>query len=310
MIKIDAVQHRFDTNETMFLKRQLESIEGKIYEFKQRELKYRNFIPVSNRDNPGAETITYRMLRKVGMAKIVANYAKDLPRADAYMTEYTQKVKTIASSVGYNTQEIRAAQMANVPLDIEKSSSMRRAIRELENSICWAGDTETGIIGILNNTNIPTLAAAAGVGGTTWALKTAQEIIVDVRTVMSQVRQQSNGIHEVNTILMPRAQYDLIEGLLINTTTTQTVLQFLKSVYPNVTFDVLETELDSAFTGGTEDGLFAYEKDADVLEQRIPLELTLLPIEARGLELMICGEARNGGVVVRYPLAMTFFTGI
>lgn len=311
MIKMDAVAHHFDANETLFLKRQLEHIEKTVYEFKQRELRYRMYIPVNSSYNPGATSITYRMLRLVGMFKVVANYAADLPRADAYMEESTQKVKTIAGSIGYNTQEIRSAQMAGVPLETYKAAALRRAAREKENSIAWTGDAQSGILGLLNNPNIPELAAGNGAAGTSeWSTKTADEIILDVSLAISKIRTQSNGIHEANTVLMPRGQYDLIQGLPRSTYSDLTVLEFLKRTYPGVEFGVLETELDLAFTAGTEDGLIVYEKDREVLEMAIPLELKLYPIQAKNLEFTIPAEARNGGVIVRYPLALLFFTGI
>ena len=62
--KLDALvpasnrQDAVTPNVSVFFARELEAIEAVIYEFKKRELKYREFIPVSNRDNPGAENIT------------------------------------------------------------------------------------------------------------------------------------------------------------------------------------------------------------------------------------------------------------
>ena len=189
MINMKSVQHRFDANETLFLARELESIEATLYEYKQKELKYRQLIPVSTSDNPGANSITYRMITKLGMAKIVANYSDDLPRADAITQEYTQTVKSIATSFGYSTQEIRAASMANVPLNSIKADAARRAVHEEESSICWTGNTTYGIVGFLNNTNIPTLAAPTG----TWSAATADQIIADISAAQSQIRTQSNA---------------------------------------------------------------------------------------------------------------------
>jgi len=312
MIRMDGIKHRFDANETLFLARELESIEAKLYEYKQRELKYRKLIPISNRDNPGAESIVYQMITKLGMAKIIANYADDLPRADAICQEFSQAVKTIGTCFGYNTQEIRAAQMAGKPLDMIKADAARRAIREKENTLAWTGDSTYGILGFLNNTNIPTAGVATGVGGYTWALKTPDEIIEDISTGVSTVRSQSNGIHEANTMLLPIPQYNI----LANTRLTETPITILEYVtkpgntFGLTTIDWLSTELELAFVGGTADGLVLYQNDPEVLEMRIPLEMITHPIQEQNLEFKIPVEARNGGVVVRYPLGCLFMTGI
>ena len=92
-----------------------------------------------------------------------------------------------------------------------------------------------------------------------------------------------------------------------------TVLEFITK--PGNTFgltlvDWLPNELSSAFVGSTQDGAVFYERDPEVLEQRIPLEMVTLPMQEKNLEVVIPVEARNGGVVVRYPLACLFLTGV
>jgi len=310
-IKMDGIQHRFDANETLYVARELESVEATLYEWEEKELKYRALVPVSNEDSPGAESVTYRMITMIGMAKIIANYSDDIPRSDAITKEYTQSVKTIATSFGYNTQEVRAAAMVNKPLDKIKADSARRAVRELENNICWTGDDSHGIIGFLNNPNIPVLAAPAGVGGTTWALKTPDEIIADVSLMVQTERTQSKGIHSGETLILPIAQDTLISTTPRSTNSDTTIKNFILN---NKAFGIKQiewlNELENAFTGGTEDGAVLYEKNPRVIQNRIPLEMVTHPIQEQGLEYIIPIEARNGGVVVRYPLACLFFTGI
>lgn len=313
MIRMDAVKNHLDAQETIFFRRQLESIEATVYRWRQRELKYRDLVPVSNRDNPGAQTITYRMLTQVGMVKVIANYADDLPRVDVYAREYSANVKGLGGAIGYNTQEIRAAMMANVDLDGEQAASLRRATREKENDICWNGDADTGLLGVLNNANVPTQAVPTGVGGYTWALKTADEILNDISLGITKVVSQSKEVHQADTMLLPIPQYRLIAGLPRSTHSDTTVLQFVLDnvkAYGLTEITTLPVELELAFTGGTEDGAVIYEKDQEVLEQRIPLELILQPVQPRNLEFIIPGEARNAGVVIRRPLAMCFLTGI
>ena len=71
----------FDSNESMFLQRQLDYIKTQTYDIKYAELKARKLIPVSSEADPGAEKIFYRSYDQSGIAKIIANYADDLPRA-------------------------------------------------------------------------------------------------------------------------------------------------------------------------------------------------------------------------------------
>ena len=317
MIRIDGVRHKLDAidpNAALFMTRELEAVEAEIYRFKERELVYRALIPVSNRDNPGAETITYRMYGAVGMAKVITDYSQDLPRADVYGKSVTQNVRSLGLSVGYNHQEIRAAMMAGVALETEKAAAQRRGIREKEHQIAFKGDATSGIAGFLDNANIPTLAAPNGAGGTSdWASKTAQEILDDIWLFTSTVRSQSKGVHKPDTLLLPNKQYDKIAQTPRSDQSDTTILEHILAnpkSYGLTTVEPLYTELTNAFTGGTEDGAVIYEKNRENIELRIPMELQVYPMQEHGLEMIVPGESRIGGVVVRYPLAFLFFTGI
>jgi len=316
-IRIDSgVRERLDAgtpNTSVFFARELESIEARVYEVKKREMKSKLYIPVSNRDPAGAETITYRMFDKVGMSQVVSNWSDDIPRADVFGKEYTQPVKSLAISFGYNVQEIEAAMMAGVSLDMMKADAARRGHLEKEDRIAWNGDADSGIKGFLDNENIPTLAVPTGVGGYTWALKTADEILLDIGLATSQIKQTSKGVFQANVCLLPRAQYDKIATTPRSSTSDTTILQYVlnnKAAYGIEEFGVLDVELDNRFVGATADGAVFYERSPEVLEQRIPKNLTPLPVEVRGLEYIINFHARNGGVVVRYPIACLFLTGI
>lgn len=309
----ETVGRRLDANETLFLQRQLESIEANLFKQKLKELKYRLHIPVSNRDNPGANTITYRLITMIGMARIIANGASDLPDASAFVQEFTAKVVSIAVKFGFSTQDLRAAAMTNMSLETIGSDAARRSVRERESGIAWNGDEQHNIQGFINHPNVPVVAAPAGAGGIPWVDKTADELIFDVGLGVTTVRDQSRGTQNADTLLLPIPQYNLIAQLPRSVNSDTTVLEFITkpgNAFGLKTVDWLPDELVNAFTGGTEDGAIFYEKDPEVLEQRIPLEMQILPVQIKGLNFEFPVEARNGGVVVRYPLGIMFLTGI
>lgn len=313
MIKIDAIKHRLDANETVFFERQLESIDERLFEVKKKELVYREFIPVNNSVAAGANSYTYRQFDKVGMAKVISNFADDLPRADVFGQEFISPIKTLGSSFGYNTQELRAAAMTNTPLDGMKADSARRAIREKESNVAWNGDDDSGLPGFLNNANIPVVATLTGTGGFTWALKTPDEIINDVNVIVTKIREDSKGTFEGDTLLLPIAQYNIIAGTARSTTSDTTILEFITK--PGNSYGLsrvawIADELDSTFTGDTEDGMVLYQNDNEVLEQIISLEMVTHPVQERNLEFVVPVESRHGGTVVRYPIACAIMTGI
>ncbi len=312
--KLDSVEHLFtDDNETAVMHRSATVIEKEIYRFLKPETKYRQLIPISNSDGEGALNIVYHMWDQVGMAVVIADDATDIPRADVFGKEFSQRVKSLAISFGYTRQEVRTAALANVALPTEKAAAARTGLRQKENQLAWEGETASGIKGFLDNENIPVLAAANPGSGTTFVVKTADQIIADFTAAVSKVREQSKGIHEADTCIMPIPQYNIISTRPRSTNSDMTVLEYLTK--PGNSFGLktitwLPFELTSRFTNGTEDGMVLYKMDKAVLTLRIPMEFRLYPAQAKGLGFYIPGESRFGGVVVRYPLACLFFTGI
>jgi hypothetical protein len=295
-----------DAGESLFLERQLEAVETRLYEQKLRELRYRKFIPITGVAGAGAATITYYLYTKVGMAKIIANPSDDLPRSDVYATRHTMNVHNEGTSFGYSTSDLRQAVFAGVPLDTMKADAARRGIHELENTLAWTGDSDHGIVGFLANPNIPTVQAPQNAGATSraWADKTADEQINDVRLLTSGIRTATRGVHEGNVLLVPQAQYDIMANTPRSTHSDTTVLQFITN--PGNSFGLSTVdwlfELEGAGTGGSDMAL-CYELDDEVLQMHIPMEMQMLPPQARNMEFIIPVEAEVAGVVVRYPLA-------
>ena len=113
-------------------------------------------------------------------------------------------------------------------------------------------------------------------------------------------------------MLTGQGQYDKLAMTRMATGTDTTILQFITA--PNNSFGLTtvdwinECTAVSAFSDS--DIAIFYQRDAAVLQQRIPLERVLVPMQARNLEFVVPVRARNGGVVVRYQLAILVLTDV
>ena len=148
-------QMHFDSAEdaSVFFARELDYVKSQSYDVVYPKLTALNIFPVSSEVDPGAVTITYYSYDKVGLAKIISNYATDLPRADVKGKPTTAIIKSIGASYGYSIQEMRASRMAGKSLDARKAEAARYQIDLLNNKIAWNGDAETGLRGILSKEN-------------------------------------------------------------------------------------------------------------------------------------------------------------
>jgi len=308
-LRVISATGRFDAGESVFFARQLEYVKSQTYDVKRVALSALTLMPVSTAIPEGATTHTYRQYDTVGMAKIIANYANDLPRADVVGKEFTSPIRSIGNAYGYNVQEVRSAMFAGVNLNAKKALAATRAHQEKINQLAFNGDVEHGLPGFLTNPNVPEVTLLAdGTAGATFAGKTPDKIVRDVNALINTVITQSKGVHRPNEVWLPIDQYGLIATTQNSTASDTTILSFLKSVHPGVTFKQV-VEMDEAGVGGT-DRMYAMENSSENWQLEIPMMIRQYPPQQRGLEFEVPVESRFAGVIIEYPLAFAFADGI
>lgn len=306
--RIQAVLH-FDADESALLARQLDFIKSKTYDVKYAELKARKLIPVSSESDPGAEKIFYRQYDQTGLAKVIANYADDLPRADVKGKEFVAEVKTLGDSYGYNYVEMQNAAYAGLPLEQRRASAARRAIAQLENRIAFFGDTEANLGGFITNPNIGTVTIPNPGSGTQWVNKTPDQILSDMNLVANSVVTGSLGVEIPDTMLIPLSQYNYVASTARSANSDTTILNYFLQNNPYIKQVEWVNELKGAGAGSS-DVIMAYRRDPEVLTLEIPDDFKQLELQVRGLEYVIPCVERFAGVLIYYPLAIAKGEGI
>lgn len=302
---------RLDADQTVFFARELEHVKAKSYDVRYAELKARSLIPVSNEAGPGAESITYYQYDMFGVAKIIGTYAKDLPRADVRGKKFTSPVETVATSYGYTLQDIRAAAMANKPLEQRKANAARRAFEQTVNTIALFGNSAYNLPGFLSNANIPNAAVANDGDGatTTWSTKTPDQILRDMNALVNGIVKLTKGAEVPTTLLLPVDQYTMIASTARSPNSDTTILEYFLDNNPFIKEVDWVNELAGAGTGST-DLMVAYKRDPDAMTLEIPQEYEQLPVQEVGLEFLVPCHGRIGGCIMYYPLSASFGYGI
>lgn len=307
---------RFDSNESMFLLRQLDYIKQQTYDTKYAELKARKLIPVSSEADPGAENIFYRQYDQFGIAKIISNYADDLPNADVSGKEFSATVKTLGAQYQYNFQEMRAAVYGNVPLEQRRANAARRVIAQKENTIAFFGDANSNLIGMFNAPNVTAVTIpATGTGSTTqWANKTPDQILLDMNTVANTVVSVSLGVENPDTMLLPLSQFNYVASTARSSFSDKTILNYFLENNPYIKNVEWVNELASAGASGSGSApyarMYAYRRSPEVLTLEIPSDFEQLDLQIVNLTYKVPCIERIGGVLVYYPLALAYGDGI
>lgn len=310
------ISQNLDANETIFFENELESVKAKTYDIKYPQLKAMSLIPVSTDAGTGAESIAYYTYDQVGIMKIISNYADDLPRSDVYGTKEFSKVKSLGGSYGYNIQEVRAAAMANKPLNTRKAASVRKANEIAVDNIAWSGDANAGLIGLLNNPNIPSATAPDGAStDPEWSTKTAKEILEDMNSPATLIEELTKGVEAPDTKLLPIAQWRIISTTRLADGTDTTIKEFFLKNNPQYTaIEAVNNMKDVAplpsGAAGPADIMLDYTRNPDILTLEIPQPFEQFAAEPRGLEFVVPAHSRIGGVIVYYPLALNIMENI
>jgi hypothetical protein len=306
---------KLDAIEQIYFEKELEAVKARTYDIKYPTLPARTLLPVSYEANTGAEAISYQQFDMVGMAKVVANYANDFPRADIKAKEFVSPVKSLGSSYGYSIQEIRAAAMAGKALQQRRANAAKKAIVQKENDIAMFGDAEYNLPGFLSNPNITTGTVPNDGSGpsTLWVNKTADLILRDMCLAVDAPFNNTKGVEMANTLLMPNEQYSMINCQPRSTQSDKTILEFFKSTHPGVAvmpiWQLASGEYPAAL--GFSDGLLvAYNRSPDILTLEVPQDFEQFPPDKEGLDFVIHCHQRCGGVIIYYPLACAVYDGI
>lgn len=299
-----------DAAESAFFARQLEYIQTKTYDQKFPPLKARRYLPVNNQVDNAADVYTFRAFSQFGVAKILASYSDDLPRADIKGQEFSVKVKALGSAYGYNINEIRKAARVGLDLDGKKATAARRAIEVVIDQMGFAGDGKTNTMGLANIPNAGSYVVPDGGSGTQWVNKTPLQILADLNGIENKIVSDTNENEIPDTILMPLAQWQLIATVPMSATIPNvTILEYFLRVSQYVKNVDVWQKLAGAGTAGA-DRMVAYRRDPEAVELIVPQEFEQFPPQQEGLEWEVSCHARCAGVVSYYPLSISYGDGI
>ena len=284
----------------IWLARQLDYVVSKVYVRLLPAINANRLVPDDTSIPEWIETVTIMQYDAVGMAKVISNYADDLPRVDVRGAAKTTTVKTIGDSYGYNVNELRASRATGIGLDQRKADTARRAIDLKIASIKLNGDPVYGLTGLFNNPNIP--EAILPVLGD-WATLTGDQIYTNLVYMAGAYTQQNLGVHLANFLcLAPKAYIAATTKFITGGVVPMTPLSAFISAFPSITPEMV-WELAGAGTANKDLALM-YERNSDNLAHYYVMPFTQLPPDARNLEIVVDCMARSGGVQVFYPLAL------
>lgn len=303
---------RLDDNATALFADQLRQIESTLYKTIYPDLKAQQFVPFMTNINRGVEQFGYYILDKVGIAKLIKNYANELEDVGIKIDREFVKIEGVGVKYSWSIQDVYSAAYANLPLTTEKADMARMAVAEKIDDMAVKGETDVDMYGITNHPSVSLITPSTG----SWLSSdgsvsaTGLQMIADIQIGINTVNAKSKKALKVTTCVLPPTHLQALGQTLIssNGITAITALEVLRKIFPGVTFDEWDV-LDTADAAGTGPRILFYHKSPMVLSLPVPIVFEQLPPQAQGFMFEVPCHGRVGGIVVRYPMAMGYMDG-
>lgn len=301
---MNAPVHSYDAQAALgFVVHQRSYIEPTVIEKEYPEIKYSRLIPVDSSAPDWAPSVTFFTQDQTGQAKFINGKSDDVPLVNLLGDKYEQTVNMAGIGYSFSLEEIGAAQMLGRNLSNEGAAAARLAYEQLVDRVALLGDAQLGVEGLFNVTGITEIAS-----GSLWSALTADQILTLVNSTITGIMSSSLGIEMANTMVLPLAVLGDIVTRRIGTDTSMTVYEFImeKNIYTVQTGQPLMIEGHHRLTTS----VMVYRRDPDALKMHMPMPLTFIPPQPRGLEIVVPGMFRFAPVSIRRPGAFRRITGV
>ncbi len=297
---------RLDANETAMFSRQLEEIDTRTFKVEYPNGHATEIIPLLTAIDPGASQYTYRFYDRTGRAERVTNFATHAPRVDVQAQEVTTRMHSYWAAYGYSVQDLRAAAMANLPLEAFRAEAARMVIMTKLDENLWSGDSAVNVTGLANNALVDILSPVTG----TWTSASAVQKLADLQKLVAGPVSASNGVERPDTVAMSVTAYENISTSFIGDNMDKTVLDLFKQANPHIKQVVPSYRLELADAQADGGRLIAFAGDPLKLQGLVSVEFEALPVRAQGsMDFEIVVHMRAGGVAVRYPDSVKYMDG-
>lgn len=298
-----------------FVVGQTSHIETQVYQMRFPEIRYQGLIPVDTSANPWATSVTYFSQDMVGKAEWISGKASDIPTVSGTRQKYETAVYMAGIGYDFSEEEVNQARMLGINLSADYAAAARRAYEQMVDGIALTGDTTKGFQGLFNYSGVTAATVPNGAASSPlWANKTAEEVMADVNNALIAVHVATNTVAMADTLLLPVARLQSIASRRIPDTDL-TILDFIKkaNVYTAETGRELTIRgvrgLETAGAGGTA-RMISYRRAPDVLKLHIPMPHKFYPAQQIGLQYVVPGVFRLGGLDIRLPKEVLYSDGL
>lgn len=304
-----------DAGSNAFFQRDLELISKEMFDIKYAKLKALQLIPVDMSLPAGIQTWTYRQFDSLGEAKLITDFAKDLPMVNVEGDEVSVKFKNYGAAFGYSIEEIEAGAMEGGPqLDRQRAEACRKTLDQKLDKAASVGDATAGLLGLLNQANTTTFTPGdKDAGGTSWLdgsgniVATAEEMLKDLHGMIRKVVVDTKEVERPTRIILPTGQYMAADVTPRSDNSDVTVLKYFMS---NSGVEVVSWERCAGAGTNGADLAVAYDPKPLNVRLLLPIPYQQMMPQLDNMAYKVNARLKTGGVISPFPKSICYASGI
>ena len=299
---------RVDNNDILYFANELVHYDPTEYETIKNGLSFLDIFQVDTSIHPGQEVYSYELYEYTGESKGIAKNAKDLPLVNAIGKKFDSRFINIGVAIEYTAQDLLASELAKKKIVSRLRKQALRANLENMNKLCFRGNSELSINGLLSDKNITDKKSVIAVKGKTkWVEKTNEEVYKDLINAYNDCLNATNSNIPPDTLLISAPAYNDINSRVYNNFSGVTILQQIQNT-ANVKI-IRTPELNTAFEGDSE-GFVFFQNNNDFVEQLIPSFFEVTEPHRHYNTFNVGCFSRYGGLIIRQPKMFVMRYGI
>lgn len=306
----------FDSNPSAalsFLQIQSAYVESEIYRIQYPQYNYTSLIPLDSSAPEWSKSVIFQAIDARGRLKLLGPNSNDVPTVDIAKSQGIHEIQTAALGYTYTLEELEYARLSNTTVDTERGMAVRDVTEQGLNQIYLLGQDDVGE-GLFTSELVSREAAAATIPQLVNNIQAdgPQALINLFGAARDRVKITNTRLVHVPThFVLPPAQYSLLSRTIMgqNNGSNYTVLQFLKSNFPEMEF---AEDLNLEGIGASNsDRLMVYKRDMRVVKGHDVMPLKFLaPATADNIHYRVNALVRTGGTEWRTPSAAHYVDGI
>lgn len=292
---------------------QLAQVEQTIYATPYADITYLQDIPVVSGIPEFANHWNYRSYDGVTVGKFIGANAMDLPRVAQSAKLHTVPLNYGGIECHYNIDELRTTASQNMPIDTMQQQLAYRGYEEHSQKVAYFGDSQLGMAGLLNSTNVTVTSATVN-----YTSATGQQLFDMLNDPLFNIIKLSKNFHLPNTIRVFPDLWKRMSSLLMTGYTDRTVMEHFKinnsftlmtgqEIDIQVRYQLTAAELAAGgVSNGSKDRVLIYEKNDRNLGVAKPIPFRMLAPQNKGLAVTVPAEYKISGTEIRYPLSAIY----